>query len=112
MEGAGDPDGDDIPNFLDLDSDGDWVLDAVERIGDGTALDPHTDVDGDGILNYLDLDSDADGTTDTLEWLLGSDPYDPASGVPVAPWALVVLALALGIACVLFMVTSKQKSGG
>jgi len=111
LEGAGDPDGDDIPNFLDPDSDGDWVPDAVERIGDGTALDPHTDVDGDGIPNYLDLDSDADGITDTLEWLLGSDPYDATSGVPVAPWALAVLILALGIACVLFMVTSKQKSG-
>jgi len=55
--------------------------------------------------------SDGDGIPDTLEWLLGSDPYDPASVLPVAPWAFAVLAVALGIACVLFVVTSKQKSG-
>ncbi|WP_412468438.1 Calx-beta domain-containing protein [Pedobacter sp. KLB.chiD] len=63
-EPSGDPmtvkdaDGDGIPNYLDLDSDGDGIKDSVE----GTA-----DPDGDGIPNYLDLDSDGDGIPDNIE---------------------------------------------
>ena len=45
IEGADDIDGDNIPNFLDLDSDGDNLPDSQE----GTA-----DSDGDGLPDYLD----------------------------------------------------------
>jgi hypothetical protein len=107
---TGDPDGDGIPNYLDLDSDDDGIPDAVERIGDGTAEDPHPDVDGDGTPNYLDLDSDGDGSPDAEEWALGT-AYDPANGTPVAPWALLVLVLALGITGLLLLITSRQHSG-
>ena len=44
-------DGDGVPNYLDLDSDGDGIPDSVEG---------QKDSDGDGIPNYLDLDSDGD----------------------------------------------------
>lgn len=104
---TGDPDGDGIPNYLDLDSDGDGIPDAVERIGDGTAEDPHPDVDGDGIPNYLDLDSDGDGSPDSEEWALGT-AYDPTNGTPVAPWALVVLVLALGLGGVLLILPTAN----
>ncbi|MCB0182666.1 MAG: hypothetical protein KDE31_00295, partial [Caldilineaceae bacterium] len=45
IEGADDIDGDNVPNFLDLDSDGDNLPDSEE----GTA-----DSDGDGLPDYLD----------------------------------------------------------
>jgi uncharacterized repeat protein (TIGR01451 family) len=51
VEGAGDPDGDDIPNFLDTDSDGDGIPDALEAGPD--PLQPQ-DTDDDGIPDYLD----------------------------------------------------------
>lgn len=47
-----------MPNFIDLDSDGDELLDIVEQTGD---------IDVDGSPNYLDLDSDEDGITDNEE---------------------------------------------
>jgi len=53
-----DADGDGVPNYLDIDSDNDGILDAVE----GSA-----DTDGDGILNFLDIDSDGDGIPDNIE---------------------------------------------
>ena len=53
-----DNDGDGIPNYRDIDSDNDGILDSVE----GTA-----DTDGDGIPNFLDLDSDGDGIPDNIE---------------------------------------------
>ncbi|WP_269013455.1 putative Ig domain-containing protein [Aquirufa nivalisilvae] len=53
-----DPDGDGIPNYRDLDSDGDWLGDSDERDGDN---------DRDGIPNYLDLDSDGDTIPDAWE---------------------------------------------
>ena len=52
------PDTDSVPDYLDLDSDGDGVLDSVE----GPA-----DQDGDGMPNYLDLDKDGDGIADSVE---------------------------------------------
>ena len=49
-------DNDGIPNYLDLDSDGDGKLDSVEK---------NTDSDGDGIPDYLDKnDSGSDGFID------------------------------------------------
>jgi gliding motility-associated-like protein len=53
-----DYDGDGIPNYYDLDSDNDGILDLNESI---------TDSDADGILNYLELDSDNDLCTDVVE---------------------------------------------
>jgi gliding motility-associated-like protein len=60
LEGRGDSDGDQHPNYRDGDSDGDGISDAFEKAGD---------VDGDGIPNFLDLDSDGDGIPDQYEGL-------------------------------------------
>ncbi len=53
VEGAGDVDGDNVPNFLDEDADGDGIPDRQE-----TGPDPANpvDSDGDGIPNFLDPD--------------------------------------------------------
>ena len=53
-----DNDGDGIPNYRDIDSDNDGILDSVEGMAD---------TDGDGIPNFLDLDSDGDGIPDNIE---------------------------------------------
>lgn len=53
-----DTDHDGIPDFLDLDSDGDTILDAIER---------EHDRDRDGIANFRDLDSDGDRISDAIE---------------------------------------------
>ncbi|MEZ4802932.1 MAG: hypothetical protein R2797_09185 [Gelidibacter sp.] len=51
-----DTDGDDIPNFLDTDDDGDGVLTKYEDLdNDGNPF--NDDSDGDGIPNFLDSDS-------------------------------------------------------
>ena len=47
-----------VPDYLDLDSDNDGILDSVET---------GTDQDGDGIKNYRDLDSDNDLCSDVIE---------------------------------------------
>jgi gliding motility-associated-like protein len=60
LEGRGDTDGDQHPNYRDGDSDGDGISDAFEKAGD---------VDKDGIPNFLDLDSDGDGIPDQFEGL-------------------------------------------
>ena len=49
---------DGVPDYLDLDSDNDGILDSVETA---------TDFDGDGIKNYRDLDSDGDLCNDVIE---------------------------------------------
>ena len=55
-------------NYLDTDSDGDGIDDAVE----GAA-----DVDGDLAPNFLDLDSDGDDLIDQIEFVNGLDPLMP-----------------------------------
>ncbi|CAM3893039.1 invasin domain 3-containing protein [Aquirufa aurantiipilula] len=58
IELTNDPDKDGRPNYRDKDSDGDWLGDSDER---------DTDNDGDRIPNYLDDDSDGDGIPDAWE---------------------------------------------
>lgn len=82
-ENPRDTDGDGIPDHLDLDSDGDTILDADE-VGPLT-LHP-VDTDGDGVPDYLDLDSDGDGIPDFDE-AGDDDPSTPpidsdGDGVP------------------------------
>ncbi len=60
IELRGDMDGDQHPNYRDGDSDGDGLSDAVEKFGD---------MDADGKPNFLDLDSDGDGLSDQYEGL-------------------------------------------
>ena len=57
--GNDDPDGDNLANTLDLDSNNDGILDTDED--GGTGIDPSGDIDGDGILNAQDFDIDGDG---------------------------------------------------
>ncbi len=88
------PDGDGVPAYLDLNSDGDRIFDAIEHGAsdadnngtidgfadtDGNGLhDPYDpenggtplanlDFDGDGLINALDIDSDNDGILDSTE---------------------------------------------
>ena len=95
MEYAGssptDTDSDTIPDYVDLDSDNDGILDAVEAgftdadndgKVDGTGVDaldgasnwslwlmwtPAVDTDSDTIPDHLDPDSDGDGISDAIE---------------------------------------------
>ena len=80
---ADDADGDGIPNYLDVESDGDTINDKIEA-GD---TDPYTlpiDSDGDGIKDFLDNDSDNNGVSDEDEKNgTGSGPGDTdGDGVP------------------------------
>ena len=62
-----DPDQDCVPSFLDLDSDGDLILDEVEMVPiDGEPI-GIADTDYDGIPDFIDVDSDNDGIPDILE---------------------------------------------
>ncbi len=102
-----DQDRDGIPNFFDLDSDNDGILDAIEAnngvvpsigsfssstgrfsgtdgnldgIVDAVASAPLTksDFDSDGLDDYLDLDTDNDGITDNVEAQSTSGRVNPA----------------------------------
>ena len=64
-----DTDGDEIPNYLDIDDDNDGILTANEINDDGTLL----DTDNDGIPNYLDNDDDNDGVLTINEFLTDTD---------------------------------------
>jgi len=59
-----DSDGDDIPDYLDLDSDDDGVRDAIEA---GPDCAHPRDTDGDGTPDFRDPDSDGDGILDGYE---------------------------------------------
>ncbi|MDN3620479.1 Ig-like domain-containing protein, partial [Polaribacter undariae] len=52
-----DSDGDGVPDYLDLDSDNDGILDTVESGGN----DPYGDEDNDGIFNYQDNEDNGNG---------------------------------------------------
>ncbi|WP_428667121.1 hypothetical protein [Runella sp.] len=63
---AKDTDGDSISDDLDLDDDGDGILDTVENAACSPSA-ASCDTDGDSIPNSLDLDSDNDGINDVAE---------------------------------------------
>ena len=67
-----DYDSDGIADFIDVDDDGDGILDSEEDANTDGDNDPEThptDTDGDGMPDYQDLDSDNDGLSDILEGL-------------------------------------------
>jgi hypothetical protein len=64
IEGTTATDGDGIGNWRDLDSDSDGLPDALEKGADGNAP---VDTDGDGKADYVDADSDGDGISDAIE---------------------------------------------
>ncbi|MCJ7759098.1 MAG: hypothetical protein MUP24_13250, partial [Gillisia sp.] len=74
-----DTDGDGIPDYLDIDDDGDNVKTSVEiaSAGDDPTAGGYRDSDGDGTPNYLDPDDDEDGVPSKLEVTL--ENQDPAS---------------------------------
>lgn len=69
FEGADDPDGDMLPNYRDLDDDGDFVQDRDE-IGDPASP---FDSDGDSIPDFRDYDSDNDNILDGDERGIDTD---------------------------------------
>lgn len=77
-EASRDSDGDGLPDYLDIDDDGDNVLTSQEfDIVDSEIV--LTDTDGDGIPNYLDTDDDNDGTLTFFEDLNGDN--NPANDI-------------------------------
>ncbi|HET8885271.1 MAG TPA: hypothetical protein VFM70_02855 [Salinimicrobium sp.] len=56
-----DTDEDGIPDFLDVDDDGDGILTTVEIVNPDLDNEEYPDTDNDGIPNYLDADDDNDG---------------------------------------------------
>lgn len=77
-EASRDSDGDGLPDYLDMDDDGDNVLTSQEfEIVDNEIV--LTDTDGDGIPNYLDTDDDNDGTLTFFEDLNGDN--NPANDI-------------------------------
>jgi len=77
--GGRDTDRDGIPDYLDLDDDGDNVKTSVEIVnaGDDPTAGGYRDSDGDGIPNYMDPDDDEDGVLSKLE--VTEANQDPAS---------------------------------
>ncbi|MGY0392268.1 hypothetical protein ACW5R3_06920 [Bizionia sp. KMM 8389] len=78
-----DTDDDGIPDYLDVDDDGDNVLTTVELAdpnedGDNDPLTNPLDTDGDGIPNYLDTDDDQDGIP-TIEEENNTQDQNPAN---------------------------------
>lgn len=74
-----DTDQDGIPDFLDIDDDGDNVKTSVEiaNAGDDPTAGGYRDTDEDGIPNYLDPDDDGDGVPTKFE--VSQANQDPAS---------------------------------
>ncbi len=71
VEGAGDKDNDGFANCLDMDSDGDGILDSVEA---GTDPTNPANNDKDDDPDFIDKDSDNDGLSDKEEIIAGTDP--------------------------------------
>ena len=77
-----DTDGDDIPNYLDQDDDGDNVLTTTEKPNytEADGLVNAQDTDGDGIPDYLDTDDDEDGVPTRNEESVDPD-QDPTNDI-------------------------------
>ncbi len=73
VEGIVDTDNDGTPDFRDLDSDNDGIIDAIEKGPNGTTP---IDTDNDGTPDFRDLDSDNDGIIDAIEKGSGTTPVD------------------------------------
>ena len=77
-EASQDTDGDGLPDYLDIDDDGDNVLTSQEiEITNSEIV--FIDTDGDGTPNYLDTDDDNDGVTTINEDLNGDN--NPANDI-------------------------------
>ncbi|MFY7739093.1 MAG: T9SS type A sorting domain-containing protein [Flavobacterium sp.] len=72
-----DTDADGIPNYLDNDDDGDYVLTSLEYVFNRSATTTILDTDSDSIPNYLDNDDDGDGVLTYLEDY--NDDGDPSN---------------------------------
>jgi len=72
-----DTDADGIPNYLDNDDDGDFVLTSLEYVFNRTATTTILDTDSDSIPNYLDNDDDGDGVLTIYEDY--NDDGDPSN---------------------------------
>ncbi len=70
-----DTDGDGIPNYIDVDDDGDNIYTINEDV-DGDGDPTNDDQDNDGIPNYLDPDDDNDGTLSINESKTGDEDND------------------------------------
>lgn len=84
-----DTDGDGIPNYLDIDDDGDNILTRDEKPDPnktGTLKDAQ-DTDGDGIPDYLDADDDGDGTLthDEENYSQDQNPANDVTNSDVGP---------------------------
>ena len=73
-----DTDADGIPDYLDIDDDGDNILTRVEIAVTATnSVNNQPDSDNDGIADFLDADDDNDGTpTRNEDWNLNNNPAD------------------------------------
>ncbi|MFY9152781.1 MAG: gliding motility-associated C-terminal domain-containing protein [Prolixibacteraceae bacterium] len=65
-------DGDGIADAVDIDTDGDGILNIYEG-------DPLTDTDSDGLPDYMDIDADGDGITDNVEAQTSADYVAPSN---------------------------------
>lgn len=75
-------DGDGFPDWLDFDTDGDAIADAVEA-GDDDLATPPIDTDADGLPDFRDLDSDNDRVPDRATVDANGQPLDSDSdGAP------------------------------
>lgn len=73
-----DTDGDGIPDYLDIDDDGDNILTRVEiEVTATNSVNNFPDSDNDGTPDFLDADDDNDGTpTRNEDWNLNNNPAD------------------------------------
>lgn len=78
MASEQDTDGDGIPDYLDIDDDGDNVLTRVEIEVEATSqAGAYPDSDADGLADYLDPDDDNDQVpTRNEDWNLNNNPAD------------------------------------
>lgn len=78
-----DTDDDGIPDYLDVDDDGDNVKTITEissEISENVTAEGYPDTDGDGIPNYLDNDDDNDGVLTRFEVEISDNPsYNPVN---------------------------------